>query len=43
VDALSRKVGEKEEISLSLLSIPISSWVEDLKNQYQEDEELKNY
>jgi hypothetical protein len=40
-DALSRKEIEKEELSLSLLSIPIVSWVEELKNQYQVDKELK--
>jgi hypothetical protein len=40
-DALSRKEGWEEGLSLSLLSIPTASWVEDLKQQYTEDEGLK--
>jgi len=40
-DALSRKEGWEEGLSLSLLPIPTASWVEDLKQQYTEDEELK--
>jgi len=41
VDALSKKEGWEEGLSLSLLSIPTASWVEDLKQQYTEDEGLK--
>jgi hypothetical protein len=40
-DVLSRKDGWEEGLSLSLLSIPIANWVEDLKQQYTEDEGLK--
>jgi hypothetical protein len=41
VDALSRKDGWKEEITMSLLSIPTASWVDELKQQYLEDGELQ--
>jgi hypothetical protein len=40
-DALSRKEGWEEGIILSLLTIPIAGWVEQLKHQYGEDEILQ--
>jgi hypothetical protein len=40
-DALSRKEGWEEDGSLFLLSIPTAEWVEELKQQYQSDEELQ--
>jgi hypothetical protein len=40
-DALSRKEGWEDELSLSLLSIPTVGWIEDLKQQYVEDVELQ--
>jgi hypothetical protein len=40
-DALSRKEGWEEEVTLSLLTIPIAGWVEQLKQQYLEDEILQ--
>jgi hypothetical protein len=41
-DALSRREGWKEEVALSLLSIPTPDWIEKLKEQYQKDEKLKS-
>lgn len=41
VDALSRKDGWEEEITLSLLSIPTASWVDELIQQYLEDGKLQ--
>ncbi|KAF8389590.1 hypothetical protein HHK36_024107 [Tetracentron sinense] len=41
-DALSRKENLSSEVTLSLLSIPIASWVQDLKSQYLLDVDLKN-
>lgn len=40
-DALSRREASGEELTLSLLSIPTSSWISDLKHQYTEDESLQ--
>jgi transposase InsO family protein len=40
-DALSRKEGWEEEGTLSLLSIPTAEWIEELKHQYQSDEDLQ--
>jgi hypothetical protein len=37
VDALSRREGWEEEVSIALLSIPTSDWVAKLKQHYQED------
>ena len=37
IDALSRKDDWEPEITLSLLSIPIVSWVKDLKVEYETD------
>lgn len=41
-DALSQREVDKGEFSLALLSILTCNWVDDLKAQYQEDEELKS-
>jgi hypothetical protein len=41
VDALSQKEGWEEEVIISLLTIPIAGWVEQLKQQYVEDEILQ--
>lgn len=41
VDALSRKEGWEEDGTLALLSIPIADWVDELKKQYNSDEELQ--
>jgi hypothetical protein len=41
VDALSRREDWGEEITLSLLSILTPSWTADLKQQNEEDEDLK--
>lgn len=40
-DALSRREFVEEEISLSLLSIPTLSWLDDLKAQYSVDAKLQ--
>jgi len=41
-DALSRKEGwEEEDPSLSMLTIPVASWIEELKQQYAVDPELQ--
>jgi hypothetical protein len=40
-DALSRREDWDEELTLSLLSILTPSWTVDLKQQYEEDEDLK--
>jgi hypothetical protein len=40
-DTPSRREAWDQGVTLSLLSIPTSSWVTDLKQQYQEDEELQ--
>jgi hypothetical protein len=40
-NALSQKDGWEEEVSLSLLTIPIAGWVEELKQQYSVDEMLQ--
>jgi hypothetical protein len=39
-DALSRRDSEAADISLSLLSLPILGWVDDLKAQYLLDPKL---
>jgi hypothetical protein len=41
-DALSKREGWAEEVTLSLLSIPTPNWIDKLKEQYQIDEELKS-
>lgn len=43
VDTLSRRTTAEEEFSLSLLSIPILSWVDDLKAQYLVDAKLQGF
>jgi hypothetical protein len=40
-DALSRKEGWEEDISLTMITIPIASWIEELKHQYAVDPELQ--
>jgi hypothetical protein len=40
-DALSRRNSEAEDISLSLLSLPVLGWVDDLKAQYLVDPKLQ--
>jgi hypothetical protein len=40
-NALSRRNDWKLEITLSLLSIPIVSWIKDLKAKYEIDVQLK--
>jgi hypothetical protein len=40
-DALSRKETCSEEFTIALLSVLISSWIAELKQQYTEDEELQ--
>jgi hypothetical protein len=42
VDALSWREGCEENVSISLLSIPTTSWIAEIKNQYQEDGVLQN-
>jgi hypothetical protein len=41
-DALSWREVDEGELSLALLLILTCNWVDDLKAQYQEDEELKS-
>jgi hypothetical protein len=41
VDALSRKESWEQEVYLSLLSIPSVTWVQELKNCYSRDANLK--
>jgi hypothetical protein len=40
-DALSRRDSAATEFSFSILSIPVLSWVDDLKAQYLVDPKLK--
>jgi hypothetical protein len=40
-DALSRKEGWEDDISLTMITIPIASWIEELKQQYAVDPELQ--
>jgi len=40
-DALSRREGWEDDPSISLISIPAATWVQEIKLQYQEDVELK--
>jgi hypothetical protein len=39
-DALSRRTAWNDEVTMSLLSIPTANWVNELKSQYQADEDL---
>lgn len=40
-DALSRREGWDENMSISLLSIPTASWIAEVKQQYQQDAMLQ--
>jgi hypothetical protein len=41
-DALSRREGLEDDLCLSLLSIPTSTWISDVKAHYQQDVGLQD-